>query len=102
MTPRAVRAGRDLAEGGSVELAAEIALVRGEPDYVGQLPRMMAYRLAHPGTEVFYMGPAWSCWQAVIREDDDGGMTIITRRTLKALLGKLESLDGHPNPPGVP
>lgn len=70
----------------------ELALVRGEPDYVGQLPRMAAYRRAHPDTEIFYMGTTWDAWQAVIREDDDGGMTVITRRTLGALLDKLESL----------
>lgn len=71
----------------------ELALVRGEPDYVGQLPRMAAYRLAHPGTEVFYMGSVWACWQAVIHEDDDGGVTIITRPTLRKLMDKLESLE---------
>jgi hypothetical protein len=74
----------------------ELALVRGEPDYVGQLPRMAAYRLAHPDTEVFYMGTSWACWQAVIREDDDDGMTVITRPTLRALLDKLESLSCTP------
>jgi hypothetical protein len=62
-------------------------MVRGEPEYVDQVPRRQAYEAAHPGVEIIYLPP---CWQAIIREGGDG-MTIITRYSLKALLDKLES-----------
>lgn len=66
--------------------------VREDPECVGQVPRLASYQHAHPDVEIFWMGTVWSCWQGVIREDDDGGMTIITRRTLRALLDRLEAL----------
>ena len=62
--------------------------VRGEPEYVDQVPRRLAYEAAHPAAEIIYLGPAW---QAIISED--AGQTIITRYALKQLLDKLESRD---------
>jgi hypothetical protein len=61
--------------------------VRGEPEYAGQVPRLRAYKEAHPGVEILYLGPHW---QAIIRED--GGMTIAVRMSLKGLMDKLDSL----------
>jgi hypothetical protein len=63
-------------------------VVRGEPDYVDQVPRRMAYQTTHPKTEIIYIGPYW---QAIIR--DDAGQTIITRHSLKQLMDKLETID---------
>jgi hypothetical protein len=62
-------------------------MVRGEPDYVDQVPRRMVYEAAHPDTEILYLGPYW---QAIIREGQ--GQTIITRHSLKQLLDKLQTL----------
>jgi hypothetical protein len=44
-------------------------MVRGEPEYVDQVPRREAYEAAHPETEIIYIGPYW---QAIIREHGDG------------------------------
>jgi hypothetical protein len=63
--------------------------VAGEPGYVDQVPRRVAYEAAHPNAQIIYLGPYW---QAIIREGNDG-MTIITRYDLRFLLDKLESLD---------
>ena len=63
-------------------------VVRGEPEYIDQVPRRQAYEAAHPEVEIIYLGPHW---QAIIREGE--GMTVITRHGLKQLLDKLESLD---------
>jgi hypothetical protein len=63
-------------------------MVRGEPEYIDQVPRRMAYEAAHPNAEIIYLGPFW---QAIIREE--AGQTIITRHHLKGLLDKLEALD---------
>ena len=63
-------------------------MVRGEPEYVDQVPRRVAYEAAHPETEIIYLGPYW---QAIIREE--AGQTIITRHALKVLLDRLEALD---------
>ena len=67
--------------------------VRGEPDYIDQVPRRMTYEKTHPKTEVIYVGPYW---QAIIRED--AGQTIITRHSLKQLMDKLEVLDEEKQP----
>ena len=67
--------------------------VRGEPDYVDQVPRRMAYEKTHPKTEIIYIGPHW---QAVLRED--AGQTIITRHSLKQLMDKLEAIDEEKEP----
>jgi hypothetical protein len=63
-------------------------MVRGEPEYIDQVPRRAAYETAHPAVEIIYLGPDW---QAIIREGD--GQTIITRHSLKSLLDTLEALD---------
>lgn len=63
-------------------------MVQGEPDYIDQVPRRLAYEQAHPETEIIYVGPYW---QAIVSEDNDGKM-IVTRHSLKQLLDKLESL----------
>ena len=62
-------------------------MVRGEPEYVDQVPRRAAYEATHPEVEIIYLG---QYWQAISREES--GQTIITRYTLKALLDKLESM----------
>jgi hypothetical protein len=63
-------------------------MVRGEPDYIDQVPRRLAYEAAHPNVEIIYLGPYW---QAIVREE--AGQVIVTRHSLKALLDKLEALD---------
>src|SRR5579862_808926 len=63
-------------------------MVRGEPDYVDQVPRREVYEAAHPNVEIIYIGPYW---QAIVSEGE--GKTIITRHGLKQLLDKLEALD---------
>ena len=76
-------------------------MVRGEPEYVDQVPRREEYEAAHPDVEILYIGPYW---QAIIHEQNDG-KTIIIRHSLKPLLDKLESLDGPqtaPQPPPIP
>lgn len=65
-------------------------MVRGEPEYVDQVPRRAAYEAAHPNVEIIYLG---SYWQAIIREE--AGQIIVTRHSLKALLDKLEALDAE-------
>lgn len=60
-----------------------------EPEYVDQVPRREAYEAQHPDVEILYFGPHW---QAITRAGD--GETVITRYTLKALLDKLESMNG--------
>ncbi len=66
-------------------------MVRGEPEYIDQVPRREAYETAHPNVEIIYFGPYW---QAIIREE--AGHIIITRHALKRLLDKLEALDREP------
>jgi hypothetical protein len=62
-------------------------LVRGEPDYVDQVPRREAYQAAHPDVKISYHGPHW---QAVIPEPS--GETVITRYELRELLDSLDRL----------
>jgi hypothetical protein len=69
-------------------------MVRGEPDYVDQVPRRLVYEKIHPNAEILYIGPYW---QAIIREHDDG-LTVITRTDLHRLMDKLESLDEEKEP----
>lgn len=64
-------------------------MVRGEPEYHDQVPRLMEFRDQHPGVIVAFGGPFW---QAIIPEPD--GETVITRYSLKALLDKLGELLG--------
>lgn len=65
-----------------------VMMIRGEPEYIDQIPRRMAYEAAHPDAEIVYAG---SYWQAVITEE--AGQVIVTRYDLKSLLDKLEALD---------
>jgi hypothetical protein len=62
-------------------------MVRGEPEYIDQVPRREAYEATHADVEIIYLGPYR---QAIIREE--AGQTIVTRHSLKTLLDKLESL----------
>ncbi len=41
-------------------------MVRGEPEYIDQVPRRAAYEAAHPNVEIIYLGPFW---QAIVREE---------------------------------
>jgi len=74
-------------------LAAEV--VRGEPDYSEQVPRLASWLHDRPGWSVAYFG---SFWEAILREED--GVTVITRDSLAQLLDKLELLDGLKSLPG--
>lgn len=62
-------------------------VVRGEPDYVDQVPRRAAFERAHPEVQITYHGPHW---EAVI--SDQSGQTVINRHELRTLLDKLEEL----------
>ncbi len=72
-------------------------MVRGEPEYVDQVPRREAYEAAHPDVKITYHG-GW--WQAVMPED--AGETVISRYELRGLLDKLETLDREQDPAGHP
>ena len=74
--------------------------IRGDLDYVDQVPRLLAYRDAHPDVEIICCGPYW---KAIILDGDDGS-TEINRLSLKWLMDKLDSLaaDPAPIPPRVP
>jgi hypothetical protein len=74
------------------------AMVRGEPGYSDQVVRRLEYEATHPDVEIIYLPP---CWQAIIREVADDGMTIITRLSLEKLLDKLESLGADGDHSGV-
>jgi hypothetical protein len=78
-----------VADSGVIRATREkiMRLVRGEPDYVDQVPRREAYQAAHPDVKISYHGPHW---QAVIPEP--AGEMVITRYSLKALLDKLDEL----------
>ena len=67
-------------------LASEV-LVRDEPDYVVQGPRLASYKLAHPDAEIIYLG---RYWQYILVEGT--GLTAIVRPSLKELLDRLEEL----------
>lgn len=53
-----------------------------------QMVRLAGFRAAHPDVIVGDLGFDW--WQGRIRED--GGETVVTRRTLPELLDRLEVL----------
>jgi hypothetical protein len=70
--------------------------VRGEPDFVDQVPRREAFEQARPEVEITYHGPYW---RAILL--DQAGETVILRYELRGLLDKLESLDdGKPGSEG--
>ena len=74
--------------------------IRGDLDYVDQVPRLLAYREAHPDVEIICCG---AYWKAVILDSADGS-TEINRLSLRHLMDKLDSLtpDPAPLPPRVP
>ena len=56
----------------------------------GQLPRLLAFRAAHPGVII---GPGeFGTWQALIPEEN--GETVVTRHRLCELLDRLDALTG--------
>jgi len=63
------------------------------PEELGQLVRLTAFREQHP--EVIIGAISRRAWQACIPEPDDGE-TVITRRTLGALLDRACELLGEP------
>jgi len=65
-------------------------MVRGEPDYVDQVPRKLAYERAHPDVTISYRG---AHWQAVVPHHN--GETVVTRMSLRWLMDALEKL-GEP------
>ena len=65
-------------------------VLRIVPDEPDQVPRLAAFRAAHPGV-VVGAGPGF--WQAVIPEAD--GERVVTRYTLRELLDKLDELTGR-------
>ena len=69
--------------------------VRGEPEYVDQVPRREAFEAAHSDVQITYHGPHW---EAVI--PDQAGETVINRFHLKALLDKLDELTAGGKPGG--
>ena len=65
---------------------------RAAPDEADQLPRLVAFRAAHPWVTV-EMGE-FGTWQAVI-PGDFGGETFAARHTLGDLLDRLDVLLGE-------
>jgi hypothetical protein len=57
-----------------------------------QIPWLAAFRAAHP--EVVIGDPGFGAWQARIPEPEVNGETVITRYTLRELLGKLDEVTG--------
>jgi len=66
-----------------------LRLVSDEPD---QVPRLAAFRAAHPG--VLIGGGGFGTWQALIPEPD--GETVVVRYRLRELLDRLGELLGGP------
>ncbi len=64
-----------------------LRLVPDEPD---QVPRLAAFRAAHPDVIIGEFG--FGAWQARIPEP--AGETVTTRYTLRELLDKLDELTG--------
>ena len=64
-----------------------IMLIRGEPEYVDQVPRREAYEAAHPGVKITYFGPHW---QAVMPEKgEEKKKLFVDDQTLAALFERL-------------
>jgi hypothetical protein len=61
---------------------------RAEPD---QVPRLLAFRAAHPG--VIIGAAEFGTWQARIPEEN--GETVTSRHTLRELLDRLDELTGQ-------
>ncbi len=80
------------------DFLAAVDAVRGELDYVDQVPRRQAYEAAHPGVVIRPRSHA-AYWEAIIEEPS--GETAIYRYTLRELLDKLESLGADDGNPGA-
>ena len=63
-------------------------LARDEPD---QVPRLLAFRDAHP--DVIIGSGGFGTWQARIPEEN--GETVTSRHTLRELLDRLDELTGQ-------
>ena len=61
--------------------------VRGELDYVDQVPRKLAYERAHPDVTINCRG---THWQAIVPHVN--GETVITRLSLRQLMDALNKL----------
>ncbi len=62
-----------------------LRLAADEPD---QVPRLLAFRTAHPGVII---GPGeFGTWQALIPQPD--GETVVSRHRLRELLDRLDAL----------
>jgi len=62
--------------------------VRLAADDSGQVPRLAAFRAAHPEVIIGDLGFG-TVWQARIPEPEENGETVITRYTLGELLDRL-------------
>jgi hypothetical protein len=56
-----------------------------------QLARLTSFRTAHPEVVIGDLGFG-KVWQARIPEDDEDGESVVTRYTLRELLGKLDEI----------
>ncbi len=71
-----------------------LRLAQDEPD---QVPRLLAFRAAHP--DVIVGAGEFGTWQALIPEEN--GETVVTRHRLCELLDRLDELTGqHDGQPG--
>ena len=72
-------------------------LAAGEP---GQVPRLLAFRAAHPGVSIG--AGEFGTWQALIPKEN--GETVVSRHRLCELLDRLDVLTGqhHDQPDGRP
>ena len=66
-----------------------LRLAQGEPD---QVPRLLAFRAAHP--DVIVGAGEFGTWKARIPKPD--GETVVNRYRLHELLDKLDQLTGGP------
>jgi len=71
--------------GGSHARPAAARMARAEPD---QVPRLLAFRAAHP--RVIIGAAEFGTWQAIISHPN--GETVTSRYTLRELLDKLDDL----------
>jgi hypothetical protein len=61
--------------------------VSGEPDYVDQVPRKLAYERAHPAVTINYRR---THWQAIVPHEN--GESVVTRMSLRGLMDALDKL----------
>jgi hypothetical protein len=64
-----------------------VEAVRGELDYVDQVPRKLEYERAHPDAVINYRG---AHWQAIVPHAN--GETVVTRLSLRGLMDALDKL----------